>query len=222
MPLPAALTSSFRDALTFWLPVACAGCGVVDTDLCAGCRDALAPSPIRRAIGSGSTVTSALAFDGVAARVIRALKEEGRTGLARDLAPALDAVLRLAVPAGARVTTVPGTRAAFRRRGFRPLDILLRRAGWTHERLLRVARATDDQRGLGRRARRDNVGGAFAARPVPGGVVVVVDDVVTTGSTLSEAARALRAAGADEVIAVALADTPRRRNTEGESRVIET
>jgi len=195
---------------------------VVDTDLCSGCRHALAPRIIRRVIEPGVTVTSALAFDGVAARVVRALKEEGRTSLARELAPALDAVLRLAVPAGARVTTVPTTRAAFRRRGFRPLDVLLRRAGWRHERLLRVVRTTDDQRGLGRRARRENVGGAFASRPVRGGVVAVVDDVVTTGATLAEAVRALRAAGADEVIAVALTHTPRRRSFEGESRVIET
>lgn len=222
MSIGAAFSSSLRDALTFWLPVACAGCGVVDTDLCSGCRAALAARPVRRLIEPGVAVTSALAFDGVTARVVRALKEEGRTSLARDLAPALGEVLRLAVPVGARVTTVPGTRAAFRRRGFRPVDVLLRRAGWRHERLLRVARATDDQRGLGRRARRQNVGGAFLSRPMPGGAVVVVDDVVTTGATLAEAARALRAAGADEVIAVALAHTPRRSSPEGETLVIQT
>jgi predicted amidophosphoribosyltransferase len=222
MSFRAALASSFRDALTFWLPVSCAGCGIVDADLCSTCRDALTARPIHRLIGPGMAVTSALVFEGVAARVIRALKEEGRTSLGHALAPAFDEVLRLAVPDGALVTTVPGTRAAFRRRGFRPLDVLLRRAGWRHRRLLRVARATDDQRGLGRRARRENVGGAFVSRPVPGGVVVVVDDVVTTGATLVEAARALRAAGADEVVAVALAHTPRRSILKGESRVIET
>lgn len=222
MSLHAALTRSFRDALTFWLPVSCAGCGVVDSDLCRGCRDALNARRIRRPIQPGLSVTSVLVFEGVAARVIRAIKEEGRTSLARELAPALDELLRLSVPAGAVLTTVPGTRAAFRRRGFRPLDVLMRRAGWRHERLLRVARATDDQRGLGRRARRENVGGAFVSRPVAGGTVVVLDDVVTTGATLAEAARALRAAGADEVVALALADTPRRRSFEGESRVIET
>jgi len=222
MSFRAALASSFRDALTFWLPVSCAGCGVVDTDLCSGCRDALTARPMRRLAEPGLTVTSALAFEGVAARVIRALKEEGRTSLARELAPAFDEALRLAAPVGALVTTVPGTRAAFRRRGFRPLDVLMRRAGWRHERLLRVARATHDQRGLGRRERRENVGGAFVSRPILGGVVVVVDDVVTTGATLVEAARALRAAGAAEVVAVALAHTPRRSVLRGESRVIET
>ncbi|WP_150952233.1 ComF family protein [Microbacterium testaceum] len=222
MSVSSAVSASLRDALTFWLPVACAGCGVVDADLCSGCRDALAAHPVRRPIGPGLTVTSALAFEGVAARVVRALKEEGRTSLARDLAPALGEVLRLASPAGALVTTVPSTGAAFRRRGFRPLDVLMRRAGWRHVRLLRLARATDDQRGLGRHARRENVGGAFVSRPLPGGVVVVVDDVVTTGATLAEAARALRAAGADEVVAVALAHTPKRGDLGGESRVIET
>ena len=81
MDLRDVITSALRDALTFWLPVACAGCGVVDTTLCPGCRCALAPRPVRRSLAPGLTVTSALVFDGIPARVIRALKEEGSTCL---------------------------------------------------------------------------------------------------------------------------------------------
>ncbi len=56
--------------------------------------------------------------------------------------------------------------------------------------------------------RRDNVRGAFAARPRPelrGKTILLVDDVLTTGSTASEAARALRAAGAARVTVAVLA-----------------
>lgn len=222
MRLPPILVTAFRDALTFWLPTACAGCDAPDVSLCSGCRRALGPRPTRRPLGPGLVVTSALVFDGVVARCVRALKEEGRTSLARDLGPALAAALAATVPPGARVAVVPGTSAAFRRRGYRPVELLLHRAGYRPMRLLRVVRAPRDQRGLGRAARGENVGGAFAARAVAGGTVVVVDDVVTTGATLREAARALRAAGADEVVAVALAHTPRRSVSEEESEVIAT
>ncbi|WP_295782591.1 phosphoribosyltransferase family protein [uncultured Microbacterium sp.] len=212
---------SLSEALTFWLPLSCAGCGAADVSLCEGCRLALAPRVHRRTIGPGVIVTAALAFDGVAARTVRALKEEGRTSLARALGPALRAAVCAATDAhgglpSVRVTAVPSSRSAFRRRGYRPVDLLLRAGGVRAERLLRVARTPRDQRGLGRVERRANVAGALAARPLSGGVVVVVDDVVTTGATLVEADRALRAAGADEVVVVALAHTPRRDGSAGE------
>ncbi|MDQ1083299.1 MULTISPECIES: ComF family protein [Microbacterium] len=222
MTLPAALTSAFRDALTFWLPCACAGCGAPDENLCDGCRADLAPRPSWREAAPDLGVVCGLRFEGVAARVVRAFKEEGRTALARDLAPALTAALAASIPPGARITTVPSSRAAFRRRGYRPVEVLARRAGCRPERLLRLRRAPADQRGLGGRARRENVRGAFAARVPLRGPVVIVDDVITTGATLAEAARALRAAGATDVRAVALAYTPRRRRSEAEAEVIST
>lgn len=212
-----AAARALREALTFWLPLACAGCGVLDVELCIGCRRALAPDPSHRCTEKGLTVTSAMQFSGVPARVVRALKEDGRTGLATAFAPALAAVLAQVTEPDAVVTTVPSSRAAYRRRGYRPVDLLVRRSGWHPVRLLRVARTPRDQRGLGRAARRANVGGAFVSRPVSG-MVVVVDDVVTTGATLDDAARALRAAGARRVVAVTLAHTPLRGTSEMNSR----
>lgn len=212
---PKAVVAALHDALTFWLPIACAGCGLVDVGLCSGCRAALAASPHHRRTEAGLAVTSALEFSGVPARVLRALKEEGRTSLARALAPALASViasvLAEAVGDDAVMTTVPSSRAAYRRRGYRPVDLLVRRSGWRPVPLLRVARSPRDQRGLDRAARRANVGGVFVSRPVRGRDVVLIDDVVTTGATLDDAARAVRVAGAGRVIAVTLAHTPRHR-----------
>ncbi|WP_188258892.1 ComF family protein [Azospirillum tabaci] len=76
--------------------------------------------------------------------------------------------------------------------------------------LLVRRRATPSQGGLDRSGRRRNVKGAFAVRPgleprVAGKRIVLVDDVLTTGATLSECARVLLRAGAERVDALTLA-----------------
>lgn len=65
--------------------------------------------------------------------------------------------------------------------------------------VLRLRRAVADQAGLGARQRRENLSGALevcrgGARLTGGAAVVLVDDLITTGATLAEAARAVRAA----------------------------
>jgi len=214
MPLvvPDLVRTALADALALLLPVACAGCDAPDTGLCTECLSLLRPAPRSRRI-DGETVWSGLAFDGVPARVLRALKTDGRTGLARRLAPALGAGVRRA--AGGEpvlVVPVPTSAEAFRRRGYRVPDLIARRAGLETAPLLTVARRTADQRGLDRDARRSNVAGAFTVRGVPrnGCRVVIVDDVVTTGATLVEAARVLRGAGVEVVGCAAVAATPLR------------
>jgi hypothetical protein len=106
---------------------------------------------------------------------------------------------------------VPSARRAVRARGHDPARRIalaaageLRRTG-TSARVLAVLRqrhAVADQSGLGARQRRDNLAGALAV--VPGGArllrgrgpVVLVDDLMTTGASLAEAARAVREADA--------------------------
>jgi len=106
---------------------------------------------------------------------------------------------------------VPSTRAAFRRRGFDPARLVLARAGGRDARVLRPARAHDVQKGLGRDARRANLRGVHRARGrLDGRSFLIVDDVVTTGATVSEAARAIREAGGEVIAAVAIAATPLR------------
>jgi len=218
LALPPALREALADALCLAFPVECAGCGEDDVTLCAVCVSALTPRVIRRTLDEGVPVHSGIAFDGVAARVIRALKEEGRLGLARPLAPLLRAAVDAAGGDGVVLVPIPTSAAAFRRRGYRVLDTVARRAGLTLARLLVPARRTADQRVLGRAQRRRNVSGSLRAGDAAGLRVVLLDDVVTTGATLSEAARALDAAGAVVVGAATIAATPRRGISGGVAR----
>lgn len=78
-------------------------------------------------------------------------------------------------------------------------------------RALRLRRRVRDSAGLGVEDRSSNLSGAMIAHPVRVGTAVVVDDIVTSGATGSEAARALRAAGWTVAGVAAVALTPRRR-----------
>lgn len=215
-PFAARVSDALGGALSLVFPTWCAGCDAPDVPLCAVCRGALAVDVRTRTV-DGLTVWSALAFEGIAARVVRAAKEEGRTTLLRALAPALRDAVGHAVGAvstrPARAITlvpIPTSAAAMRRRGYRVVDSICRHAGLPAHRLLIARTRTADQRALGRAERARNVAGAFMAREAAGRTVLLVDDVVTTGATLREAAAALRAAGATVLGAVTVASTPRK------------
>jgi predicted amidophosphoribosyltransferase len=138
--------------------------------------------------------------------------KEGRTALAVPLAALLAAALAEAEPgAGVELCVAPSTRAAFRRRGFDPARLVLARTGRRDARVLRPARPHHVQKGLGREERGANLHGVHRARyRLDGRRFLLVDDVVTTGATLAEAARAIRAAGGEVVGAVVVAATPLR------------
>jgi predicted amidophosphoribosyltransferase len=96
-----------------------------------------------------------------------------------------------------------------------------RASGWPDapprvQNVLRHVRRVRDQAELGAHERRQNLHGALAVRPraagdLAGRRVVIMDDVVTTGATLAEAARALTCAGAHVVGACCLCVTTRQQ-----------
>ena len=158
--------------------------------------------------------------------MLLAHKEEGRYGLSRPLGTSLGAVvLAVADESPVVCVPVPSHPGAVRVRGHDPVLRLTRVAAATVRGAgvaavvvpaLRLVRTPEDQAGLGAAARRDNLDMAFqtwpaAARSLAGRRVVVVDDIVTTGSTALEATRALRDARAQVIGVAAVAATVRRR-----------
>ncbi|MGT2425197.1 ComF family protein [Amnibacterium kyonggiense] len=196
------------------LPVDCAGCGTAGPALCPECRWRLRPDPSVRRI-DGLPVVSALPYAGVVQPVVVAFKNEGRTGLAPPLAAALRAAVSAAVGTvdgdGLLLVPMARTRRSAVERGYDPVRLLLRRAGLPRTDALRLVRRPRDQLRLGREERFANLRDGMAARvPLAGRRVLLVDDVVTTGATLTEAARCARAAGAEVVGAATVASTPLR------------
>ncbi|ULR51102.1 ComF family protein [Streptomyces deccanensis] len=203
----------WQDLTDLVLPAECGGCGRPRAVLCPECRAALtgaAPCRVRpEPEPSGLPVVHAAApyEDAVRATLI-AHKERGALALAGPLGTALAGAVRAGGGEGpVLLVPVPSARRAVRARGHDPARRIalaaagvLRRTG-TPARVvgvLRQRRAVADQSGLDLRQRLDNLAGALevaagGGRLLGDGAVVLVDDLMTTGASLAEAARAVRA-----------------------------
>lgn len=139
-------------------------------------------------------------YDGPVAAAIRGMKFSGWHALAGHLAGAMAEVAE--GPAEA-VTWVPLSSRRRARRGFDQAECLARavavRLKLPAARLLRRVRDTRAQARLAGSDRRSALAGAFETVRAPPGVVLLVDDVLTTGSTAATCAEALVAAGARRV-----------------------
>jgi len=147
---------------------------------------------------------------------IHLLKYEQRPDLAPTLARYLVATLALSDWDNSRnridaVVPVPLHRQRYQERGYNQSELLAvevcRRTGLIlAAEMLERQKETRAQVGLDALERQANVAGAFVARPSAAGQhILLIDDVYTTGATLHACARALHAAGANEVSALTLA-----------------
>ena len=165
---------------------------------------------------------AAMGFHGAPARMVSCLKDAHELRLAPVIAqalltaleeaaawPAADGRPRADLAALDAVCFVPATAEAYRRRGFDHMELVSQNLAPAlglplYDVLVRAA--SKDQRELGRAQREENLAGTMRAiQDVSGLDLLLVDDVVTTGSSVREAARTLLAAGAASVTACALA-----------------
>ena len=160
-------------------------------------------------------VVAAAIYDGVIRRSIHLLKYARKTALAKPLGALLtERVSRLdRVDQIDLAMPVPLHKRQLRRRGFNQAEILSRSCG---QRLaipvstgnLIKTKSTLSQSVLKRDERFKNIEGAFLVKKpsdIKGKNILLIDDVLTTGATLNECARTLKRAGAEKIIAMAIA-----------------
>ena len=183
------------------------------------------------------TGVSAIDFDSTVGRLVNAFKESGHSVLAGRFASAMtQPLLRFCADRGLDsrgriyLVPVPSRFSSIQKRGFSPGELVAKsllarleprfgdslspsgprfshRADWVWRSL-----ETSDQAVLGQQQRKENLVNAMnASARAAGKSVVLVDDIVTTGSSLAETARALEAAGAQVVGFVTFAETILRK-----------
>lgn len=207
-------------------PINCLGCGREGEWVCAECFSQLHLTAERCQIcgqaGDDGLCTSCrrrTKLDGLVVlfnyreklvrHLIRALKYQGYIDAASWLVDnyRYDVFGRLPVRPWT-VTPIPLAKTKQRTRGFNQAAVLAKElAGqqFVVSNLLRRTRDTVSQTTLNKTERADNVKGCFSVTGQVPGLVLLVDDVVTTGATLGEAAKTLKQAGAHEVWAVTVA-----------------
>ena len=189
----------------------CEACGDIARVLCVSCRTQL----FAMVQPECDAAVVAVAYEGIARRLILNLKYHNRRQVVSVLAELLAQRVVQSVPNIGTVcdvvTWAPTSTARVRRRGHDQAELLARRLAKVLDvpcRRLLIKTSSNVQTGASREERLQ--GSVFSARKL--GVnshVMVVDDVVTTGTTLRCAANALRKAGAYQVTCVAVASALR-------------
>jgi predicted amidophosphoribosyltransferase len=160
------------------------------------------PVKVVAAVDGLDRVLAPWAYEGAPRDLILALKLRGRRAAAEPLVEAMSLVAQSVALRGEVITWVPGRPRDVRVRGYDHAEILARgvakRLGLPARPLIRRVSNPPDQTTLSAEARHRNLTGAFVATPCLG-KATVVDDLVTTGATLTACARALRATGATSV-----------------------
>ncbi len=214
-----------RAMLSVLLPRLCLGCETVlgpdESWLCPVCMGSVRASvrPRKRTLeisrGTSLSISYPLDYSAAVARLITGLKYGDKPGLAGLLSGFMIEGLAEGISTRTVVVPVPVGAARRRERGYNQTELLAARIarglGLAHEKdMLVKLRSTASQTGLERERRLRNVAGSFGVRPgfcLEGKAVLLIDDVVTTGSTLRDCARALLESGAREVSACVAASS---------------
>lgn len=183
-------------------PTRCYVCRAIGLSICSNCRREWHPHYYLTHVHN-IKVHSAILYSPTASKIILAAKENGLRGADLLLVDAIVHVLKRANfdSLNVRLVPVPSSRSNSRRRGRNFMSNLCHEVSLRTDipisPVLELARKVKDQSGLSAKARAVNMQGAFtiASGVYPRGDLILIDDVVTTGATVAEAARALNSHG---------------------------
>ncbi len=191
-------------------PVRCLGCAVLGLSICSTCRRSWHPHTYRRLSRSSPyfPIYSSVQYSPIASKVLLAAKERSLAQADDLILAALERALQLCVKdMGAGVLIpIPSRPAINRLRGRQFISHLSEKLSTTAHlptlNNLSHARKVRDQSSLDLNARIRNLDGALVSAGYFSGKAILVDDLVTTGATLQEAARALREQGIEVAASV--------------------
>jgi ComF family protein len=192
----------FSELSQLVFPTRCYGCNALGIEICTQCRREWIPHYYKTKTIS-LNVHSALTYTPTASKIIFASKENGLQGADDLLVEAVIHVLNKARLDQGYFTLVPvpSSKQSQRRRGRSFIVDLTKtisqNTGIRFNDCLELSRRVSDQSGLTRVQRITNMRGAFSLKSgaILRGDAILIDDVVTTGATLEEAARALNSQG---------------------------
>ncbi len=222
--------SPLRWVLDFVYPPACFACGAPlegDEILCAACEAQLQPLASENSLKElwiarqktlsvfVDDVLVGFLFEPVIQKLIHGLKYEGRRNVGRFLGEKLARQFALRMPTFRLdwIVPVPLHRKKQRLRGYNQSTVLARVLSkkWgipLTEKMIRRVRNTPTNTGLTAAERLENMKDGFVLLPgqtVANQTILLVDDVITTGSTVNACAKPLKAAGASRVLALSVA-----------------
>ena len=201
--------------LALWFPSRCLICGKVvrvGKCFCPDCREQLPAAPQQRSfpLGQEFIVYAPLPYAGGFRRTLHAMKFQGQKGRGETIGRLMASVFE-EPPTASLITWVPMTPQKEFERGYNQSEVLAKTVARAlrlpARSILQKVRETATQHELSRAERTENVKGAFRADSrLTGKTILLIDDIVTTGSTICESAKALYAAGAKQVIGLCAAN----------------
>ena len=190
-------------------PAACIVCGIKPKPLCRTCVPIASVSELQ---GFDFPVLAGFKHEGAIEKIIAGYKDQALVSLEKQLGHVVADVLNeVGLSQFSAIVTPARNQKNYRKRGFDPANRLVRRAIRGLAKPPKVislssTRKLEDQRRLGRLERARNVAASMRLEPKLSGPVLLFDDVLTTGSTLREMARACRAAGVEVGASCVLAE----------------
>ena len=194
-------------------PPRCSGCSNARPSPCLSCVATMAPPPDLPVPGPLSSLGALVSYDNSSRRFVAALKYRNDRSSLNSFVDGLVLAYPLSPgPSVGMLTWAPTTDLRRRERGFDQARLLATRMGRRlRVRPRRLLRRLPGPQQTGRTLSERLAGPAFEGLGRGSGPVVIVDDVCTTGATLTAAARVLLDSGFSEVHGLVIARTPANR-----------